>query len=197
MSLVAGVGINDESIPTRVDGNQTREYKLWHSMINRCYSPVSHEKKPTYIGCFVSESFKHFHLFHNWVGKQIGFTTTSGSGAWNLDKDILVKNNKVYSESTCVFVPQCINKLLVKCDAARGVHPVGTSWNKKTGSYKASCRVGGVQQHLGLYSTPEAAFAAYKIAKEAEIKRMANEYKHLLDPRVFDALMYYQVDIDD
>lgn len=32
---------------------------------------------------------------------------------WHLDKDILLKGNKVYSPETCAFVPAKINSLLI------------------------------------------------------------------------------------
>ncbi len=51
--------------------------------------------------------------------------------------------------------------------------------------------------YLGKFSTPETAFQAYKIAKEQAIKDMANKWKDQIDPRAYDALMNYQVEITD
>ena len=50
---------------------------------------------------------------------------------------------------------------------------------------------------MGTYITPEEAFCAYKQAKEAHIKDVANKWKDKIDPRVYDALVSYQVEITD
>lgn len=51
--------------------------------------------------------------------------------------------------------------------------------------------------HLGEFHSPIDAFNMYKIEKEKEIKRQANIYKKYLPQNVYDALLKYEVDIDD
>lgn len=46
---------------------------------------------------------------------------------------------------------------------------------------------------LGRFTTVEGAAAAYKTAKEAEIKRVAEEYRDVLDIRAYKALVKFQV----
>ena len=41
-----------------------------------------------------------------------------------LDKDILFKNNKIYSNNTCIFVPQFINTLFCKRQNDRGEYQI-------------------------------------------------------------------------
>ena len=50
---------------------------------------------------------------------------------------------------------------------------------------------------MGSFNTEVEAFNAYKEAKEAYLKELADKYKDLLDPRAYEALMNYTVDIDD
>ena len=50
---------------------------------------------------------------------------------------------------------------------------------------------------MGTYNTSEEAFNAYKQAKEAYIKEVAEKWKDKIDPRVYDALVSYQVEITD
>ena len=50
---------------------------------------------------------------------------------------------------------------------------------------------------LGVYNTPGEAFLAYKQAKEAYIKEVANKWKDQIDPRAYNALINYQVEITD
>ena len=113
-----------------------------------------------------------------------------------LDKDILNKGNKVYSPDTCVYVPQSINSLFTKSDKVRGEYPIGVY--KQKDKYVAQLNKGnGKQIYLGSYSTPEEAFQAYKQAKEEYIKEVANEYKDKIPYRLYEALMNYEVEIDD
>lgn len=120
-----------------------------------------------------------------------------GTGLGELDKDILLKGNKVYCPELCVFVPRQVNLLLVSCNNSRGAYPLGVSYNKKAAKFVAQLRCNGRVEYLGLFPSPEAAFAAYKVAKEAEIKRVVNLHIDSLDSRVSTALMGYNVDIND
>ena len=51
--------------------------------------------------------------------------------------------------------------------------------------------------NLGHYKTPEQAFSAYKFAKESHIKFMASLWKDRIDESVYQALINYEVHIDD
>lgn len=96
-----------------------------------------------------------------------------------------------------MFVPAAVNSLLTKSNAARGELTIGVSWDKEREKFKASISIKGKTHSLDRFSTPEAAFIAYKKAKEAECKRVAEEYKSQIDPRVYQALLDYTVEIDD
>ena len=130
---VYGVGIVGTKYLSAVNGVLTKEYELWSGMLKRCYSDFSKKKQPTYIGCVVSNKFKSYEYFYEWCHNQIGF----GIDGWQLDKDLLIKGNKVYSESTCVFIPREINQTLVKRVASRGEHPIGVDWSKRDKAFKA------------------------------------------------------------
>ena len=190
--LVCGVGVNDGKYPVRVKGKNTPMYNLWRNVLTRCYDPKYQKRRPSYIGCSVGENFKNFSLFYVWAQKQIGF----GQENYHLDKDLLIKGNKLYSEDTCVFLPRELNGLLPSCKAARGTLPVGVSDHR--GGFRACCSSGGSRSyHIGMFDTPELAFQAYKEAKEAFIKSQAEKWKALIDPRAFAALMAYEVSITD
>lgn len=57
---------------------------------------------------------------------------------WALDKDILVKGNKIYSPETCCFVPQEINNLFTKRKSCRGTLPIGVKYIKENKKFSAS-----------------------------------------------------------
>ena len=195
---VYGVGVLGAKYPTRVNGVKTKEYVLWTNMLVRCYSDSSKKRRPTYEGCEVSDNFKNYEYFYEWCNKQIGFTNEGNENPFHLDKDLLIKGNKVYSEDTCVFIPAEINTLLIKCAATRGEHLIGVSWHKTRKAFVAKVNKSkGKREYLGFFNTEIEAFKAYKIAKESFIKEQANNWKSQIDDRAYEALMNYTVEIDD
>ena len=195
---VYGVGILGDKYPPRVNDVLTKEYVQWTNMLVRCYSDNFKKKQPTYEGCEVSENFKSYEYFYEWCHSQIGFGNDGNGNPFHLDKDLLVKGNKVYSEDSCVFLPQEINQILVKRTASRGEYLIGVCWSKTHKAFKA--QVGknkGKREHLGYFKTELEAFKAYKVAKEAFVKEQANKWKSQIDPRAYEALMNYQVEITD
>lgn len=190
MPFVVGEGFCDAPA-LDTNGEILKEYRVWHSMLTRCYNEKYLNRYPAYRGCEVSDNFKSFKFFKNW------FESQEFVEGYVLDKDLLVKGNRVYSENTCCFVPEVVNLLLANNKASRGHLPIGVT---KTGENKFRVRLNkgkGLVKHVGYFSTPEEAFFAYKIEKEAYIKEVANNWKDRIDPRVYDALMNYEVEITD
>ena len=191
---VFGVGVVGTKYPITVNGTLTKEYTLWQSMLRRCYSDTCKNRRPTYEDCEVSDNFKSYEYFYEWCHKQIGFDNEG----WHLDKDLLVKGNKVYSEDSCVFIPIEINLVLTKRTALRGKYLIGVCWHETNKAFISRVNKNkGKQEHLGYFKTEIEAFNAYKQAKEAFIKEQANRWKDKIDPRAYEALMNYQVEITD
>ena len=184
---IYGKGILGEGF--KQSDSQSYSFQLWKNMLKRCYSEVSFKKSPSYEQCLTSETFNHYQQFKTWCNQQLGF----GNTGWELDKDILVKGNKVYSEDMCCFVPKEINLLLVKHDKGRGNYSLGVDYHKSRKQFRARCS----DKHLGWFNTEIEAFYVYKEAKEAYIKEVANKWKDQIDPRVYEALMKYEVEITD
>ena len=191
---VYGVGILGNKYPSKISGVLTKDCMLWKNMLKRCYNDSFKKKNPTYEGCEVSDKFKSYEYFYEWCHKQIGF----GDEGWHLDKDLLVKGNKIYSENTCVFIPQEINNVLTKRTASRGEHLIGVYWHNKRKAFEARVRKNkGKSEYLGSFKTEIEAFNAYKKAKENYIKELANKWKGQIDDRAYEALMNYEVSITD
>ena len=191
---VCGVGIVGTKYPPTISGRNTKEYDLWNSMLKRCYSDAYQKKQPTYKGCKVSNNFLRYEYFYEWCHIQVGFNNKD----WQLDKDLLVKGNKVYNESTCVFLPKEINSLLTKSTASRGEYLIGVCWSKTHKAFAAQVsKSKGKREHLGFFKTEIEAFKAYKTAKESFVKEQAEKWKGKVDERAYEALMNYTVDIDD
>lgn len=176
------------------NGKKTKVYKAWNSMIERCYDKRVHAKNPTYTDCEVCEEWKNFQNFAEWF-EQNYYEIEEEKTC--LDKDILIKGNKIYSPDTCVFVPQSINTLFVKCDATRGNLPIGVSYKKRINKYMAQCNLNGQIRFLGYYSNPEEAFQAYKRFKESVIQSKADEYLYQIPENLYEAMINYEVEEND
>jgi hypothetical protein len=199
--LVYGVGRYEKGkYTTKTCGKITKEYRLWISMLRRCYSDALHEKSPTYLDTSVSTNFKDFQYFAEWCQTQIGF----GLDGYQLDKDMVNKGNKEYSENNCVFIPSALNNFLIDRGRGRGNYPLGVSIliTQRGGvdytRIRAFIRDGTRKQvFLGNYSTLETAFAAYKKAKEAMAKQLATKWAGMVDDRVITALNNFEVHYND
>lgn len=191
-----GVGINDDT-ETHTNNVESVAYRKWRTMMARCYSKNYHANQPTYIGCSVCEEWWLYSNFKKWHDQNY-------IDGYELDKDLLLKNNKVYSPDTCCYVPKEINTLLLNCKKKRGNLPIGVCERIGGTGVKYHAEMshyvnGKRSSYLGSFNTPEEAFAAYKSAKESRIKMIANEYfdKRLITEKVYNALMNYKINIDD
>ena len=173
-------------------------YCLWKSMLLRSYDDKYHEKYPTYKDVEVCDEWLNFQNFADWCSKQKFFNAKDAKERpYHLDKDIVVKGSKIYSPNTCSFVPSEVNTLLLKRGKSRGVCLIGVSKHEPTGSYLANVKHSGRNVHLGSYCTENEAFQAYKLAKEAYIKEVAEKWRGKIDDKVYQALLTYQVETTD
>ena len=192
--LVYGKGFNDKTRPVFVDGKKVKEYVLWQNMLRRCFNEKEQTRYPTYRGCSVSDNFLNYSYFYDWCQQQIGFGKVDENGRnWCLDKDLLFVDNKLYSETACVFAPNEINSFFIDCGAKRGEYPVGVNFDKQAGKFRAQCAVNGKRQHLGLFNTPQEAFTVYRPFKEALCKQLALKWQSEIDERLFNTMMKWEV----
>jgi hypothetical protein len=170
--LIYGCGINDATYVTSPVINGKKHscpyYRVWNSMLRRCYSLNYQQTRPTYKGCSVCvdwllfSNFKLWMLQQDWKGKQ-------------LDKDLLVRGNKIYSPETCIFVSVEVNSLLNTQEASRGLYKQGVCCDKAKGKFLASCNVAGIRKYLGYFNTEEEASKAYRRFKYTHIVSVVQE----------------------
>ena len=196
---VYGVGMIGIKYPVSINCVHTREYKTWNSMLQRCFSELKKKKYPYYKDVVCCEEWLLFDNFYEWLQSQGNVDKWLHGKRWALDKDIIIKNNKLYSPETCCLVPQNVNCLLLKRDSLRGDLPIGVKQN--CNKFEAYCGNPFTKksEHLGFYNTPEEAFYVYKLHRENHIKQMAKqEYEAGNITNVcYEALMNYSIEIDD
>ena len=188
---IHGLYIFDIDCSIHNDDITTQAYNCWSRMISRCHDTKYQDRCETYKDCSVCKEWYLFSNFFSW------FKQNYKQGC-ELDKDILVKGNKVYSPDTCCFVPQEINKILIKRNKKRGTLPIGV-YEQKSGVFLAQIHKNAKTYTIGTFNNPNSAFLAYKNEKEKYIKEKAKEYfeKGLINENVFIALTNYKVNIND
>ena len=167
-------------------------YHLWKSLLQRVYT----KRNPSYKGVTVCDEWLNFQNFAEWCTTDPFFNTEDENGRkYHLDKDILVKGNKIYSPNTCCFIPQEINSISINVYKARGNYPVGVV--KRGKKFLVRIRRSGDLESLGVFSNLDQAFFVYKQAKENYIKSLAEKWKGRIDEKVYESLLTYKVSMDD
>lgn len=164
VSIVQGVGINDATTSVYHKGFPNADYAAWSGMLMRCYCETYQKSYPTYKGCSVCAEWLRFSTFQTWY-------STNYKEGFELDKDLLVPGNKVYSPDTCRYVPHYINSLLLSSNSRRGEYPLGVS--KSYNLYLASCRSSTGKRLTQTFSTVDEAASWYKQTKKRVIKEQA------------------------
>ena len=197
---VYGLGyIGQGKYKAYINNKSTIAYQYWKDMLDRCYNPYSLNRRPCYIDCYVCELWHCFQNFAEWFYENYYEIPNE---KMNLDKDILIKGNKIYSPETCIFVPQRINTLFIKNKEKRGCYPIGVRWHKRDKKFESNCSIldennKRKQIYLGRFNTSEEAFLPYKKFKENYIKQVADEYKEIIPNKLYEALYKYEVGIND
>lgn len=165
--------------------------QMWRSMLDRCYSKTFHKHHPYYVGCEVCDEWLKLSNFYNWVKDPCN----GYKSGYHLDKDILVRNNKVYSPETCCFVPTEINTMFTKTNKKVDSKLSIT----KYGTFYVRIYSGGKYDKGKVFRNKSDAVAFYKLNKEQNIKNIAEKYfkNGLIVEKVYQALMSYEVKIND
>ncbi len=189
--LIQGVGVNDADYNVyeyeTIGGKKKivwrcKFYQTWKNMLERCYSNNFQSKNPTYKGCSTCDDWLIFSKFRTWMESQ----------DWEgkqLDKDLLVEGNKVYSPDDCIFVHPTVNKFTTDHGNARGEYMIGVYWSKNAGKFMSQCcnPFNGKQEHLGYFTNELEAHLAWKTRKQGHACMLADS-EFVTDPRLAEAL---------
>lgn len=195
---VFGVGCLGQKYPATINKKATKEYSAWKRMIERCYDSNCKKRHPTYKEVSCCAEWLCYENFYEWIIKQDNYKEWLENERWCLDKDILVKGNKIYSPETCCLVPTYINVLLIHPNKESSSLPIGVYYKKDHDKFGVSCS--SKEEKVNEYfNNPIDAFYAYKRTKEKYIQKMAKHSysKGEITKKCYEALMSYQVEITD
>lgn len=158
-------------------------YVVWTAMFQRCY--YKKHISAGYEKCTVGEKWHNFQDFADWYEENF-------IDGFQLDKDILVKDNNIYNPDNCCFVPREINMLFCN-KKSKNKLPIGVHFCNITKKYISQIRIDGKGKYLGSYIKSEEAFISYKLAKEKEIKRLDEKWKDRIKENVYNAMINYEI----
>lgn len=172
--LVYGVGINDANYVTQPKDRSLRcpYYDVWHSMLRRCYSQNSKIINKSYVGVVVADNWLRFSNFKAWMEQQ----------HWKgnvLDKDFL-GNGKLYSEQSCVFIPNYLNSSITTASSKRaGKYPLGVVMKPRLKSNPYAAQATGAEGkriHLGTRATPIEAHKLWQEWRLSSLQEVREKY---------------------
>lgn len=190
---VYGVGyLGDGQYVSSINHKETLQYKTWNHMLRRVYKKYTN-KDASYYDCLVCNEWHNFQNFAKWHDENY---YTVDNEEIHLDKDFKNKA-RVYSPENCIFLPRNINMILIKRKSLRGEYPIGCALDKQRNKIRVQLNRYNKIYDLGHFDNKIDAFNAYKQAKEAYIKEVADSYKHKIPEYIYNILINYQVEITD
>lgn len=160
--LICGVGVNDVNAQThRIEnGKRVKDsyYSIWKNILERVYLKNRHQQKKNirYTEITVHPDWHRFSKLKEWLDNQ---PQTDWRDLY-IDKDLLVKGNKVYGPDTCCFLTSQENSIF-----RPSVVPLGHTCYKKDKFRKSpwqsisniGVKANGLIKYLGVYTTKEEA----------------------------------------
>lgn len=167
-------------------------YSIWFKILQRVFDNKIKENLPTYNNVTLDDRWLNFQNFGKWFEENY-------INGFDLDKDILIKNNKHYGPDTCCFVPHEINCLfrnIINLKSKNINLPEGVTFcnDRNSKQYLSNILINNKKIYIGHFNTPEEAENEYLKFKCLKIHELANKYKDKLNKKVYDKLI--SIDID-
>lgn len=182
---VRGIGIIGEgTYPVKYVRQGVVKYTLaFETWLTRLKSVVSvnyKKRRKGFKGVEVAEEWLNYQNFAKWFYEQVKLYGKGGV----VDKDLLFLGNKMYSSTTCCYIPQAINALFSgKRDKTKGFYLKG-------GKYSVSVNIDGVRKYIGSYDDEDSAKIVYFQTKIKEAKKIVLRYQDNLHPALFYKLYH-------
>lgn len=166
-----------------------RFYKTWVYMFHRVYNSDYLNRFPQYKDVIIDEKWHNFSYFISDVESIIGFDELIKHKdiKFELDKDILQHNNKIYSLKTCCFVPNKLNSFFINKQNTNisGFEGVGLTQDKY---YRARVNKDGKSIFIGHFTNPLNAYIEYHKQKLNVLEYYLNNEFKWIDDRIKESM---------
>ena len=156
----------------------SNSYYKWKNMVQRCYDKKVHKKyKPEYKDKSVCEEWLNYSNFRSWFDEHY---VPCKNNQIDLDKDLLVQGNKIYSPETCVFLVHYQNLMF---EGKRG----NCVYVNKDGTFS----VDGKKNNS--YKTYEEALEFVTVRQIEKIESVAKKCKGTIPMCAYEAMLNWDV----
>lgn len=169
---VFGKGYIGFGRPSKVDGKHIKSYRVWYSMLERCYSG----KYDTYDKVEVCDEWLSYQNFADW------FDSSNYKDGYELDKDLKQygTENKIYSPNTCIFLPQRINTFIRSMRRTNITGEIGISYHNSHKKWRAQTNDFDTGKNIVKYATnKEEALLIYKELRKIQIEKAKQYMRNL------------------
>lgn len=154
-------------------------YSKWASMICRGYSEKYKAKKPTYKDVSVCSDWHNFQNFAKWAVNRDDYLEE-----WEIDKDILIASNRIYSPESCCFVPRIIN-CAIRSSALKDKTKIPFRISGGQKQYKVFITLDNSVKKALYFKDIEQAHSAVVEFKTKRVKELAEQFKQQLNSEVY------------
>ena len=153
-------------------------------MFARCYNEKYHINRPTYTNCEVCSEWYNYQNFGKWYEEN--YYEVQGEQMC-LDKDILVKDNKLYSPSTCTFVPKRINSFFNINTTSQHISK-GVCFSKAHQKYVSQCYNFVGRKKYKYYKNYDDAIKGYRICRNKAINDILGYYDNKIPEKILNRI---------
>lgn len=152
-------------------------YIIWANMIRRCYGKNRIDITPTYKNIKVCEEWHNYQNFAKWYLEN--YPKDIEGIKFEIDKDLLQEGveNKIYSPSTCVFLPKSVNVFLFGGNN-KDIN-TGLSWKESNKKWQVSIGGGKDRCYLGIFENKEDARFEYLKARKLRAEKQKDYLRSL------------------
>ena len=171
---IFGVGIiGDGAHSTTSNSRETKAYKTWKGVLQRCYYKCeSSNLDLSYQGCEVCDEWLNFQNFAEWFNKNHPMDGSS----YQLDKDIKVIGNKVYSPEFCMIIKTRANQLIKEKSKVTLNETIGVHFCKDRMKYVSSASSeSSKKRKIKRFASKDDAYNYYISGKVCDINHMFND----------------------
>lgn len=156
--------INDLDKPTKGDRSYAIGFSLHYKKGKKYYEDIT-----------IHEDWYYRSKFENWYNEQKELQPMIDT--LEIEKDILVPNNRMYSPDTCIFVPDWFNLQFLERGKSRGSCPLGVCPYHKGFISNIGDGSGKTKKYLGYFPTEELAHIAWQQAKVIKLSEALDRLK--------------------
>lgn len=164
-----GIGKYNTDIP---------QYERWRHILQRSYDKKCHKLHPTYKNITVISDWHNYQIYAKWEEENY-------VEGWQLDKDLLSGESKIYSPETCCFIPRELNSFMTNNKSHNTSGHTGVTWIEKHKNWIVHASIDCKNKYIGSFYSIEEASECYKKIRAIESEKWKIKAKKLgLEERI-------------